>query len=99
MSAVLTLLALDGGLRLVWAGDYADPDPGHQANLYFLVEDRHFVRFDGLVADGVAPNTPLGEAAASAREVTCATSTSANTSPTPICMPTTPGGGAHRCLR
>jgi hypothetical protein len=65
MSAVLTLLALDGGLRLVWAGDYADPDPGHQANLYFLVEDRHFVRLNGLVADAVAPNTPLGQAAAS----------------------------------
>lgn len=64
MSAVLTLLALDGGLRLVWAGDCADPDPGHQAALYFLVEDRHFVRFDGLVAEGVAPNTPLGQAAA-----------------------------------
>ncbi|WP_156296820.1 hypothetical protein [Mycobacterium paragordonae] len=65
MSAVLTLLALDAAMRLVWAGDYADPEPGHQANLYFLVEDRHFVRFDGLVADGVAPNRPLGQAAAS----------------------------------
>ena len=27
MYAVQTLLALDGGLRLVWAGDCADPEP------------------------------------------------------------------------
>ena len=65
MRAVLTLLALDGCLRLVWAGDYADPEPGHQANLYFLVEDRHFVRFAGLVAEGIAPNRPLPATASS----------------------------------
>lgn len=65
MCAVMTLLALDGGLRLVWAGDYADPEPGHQANLHFLVEDRHFVRFDGLVAERVAPNRPLPATASS----------------------------------
>jgi hypothetical protein len=58
MTAVETLLALDGGARLVWAGDEHDPPPG-QSSLYFLVEPRHFVRFAGLVVDGesgIAPN-------------------------------------------
>lgn len=59
MHAVLTLLALDGGLRVVWAGDYADDEPGHDANLYFLIEDRHFVRFAGLVTPDITPNKPL----------------------------------------
>jgi hypothetical protein len=59
MSAVLILLAIDGGLRLVWAGDYADPEPGGSANLYQLTETRHFRRFDGLVGCDVEPNTTL----------------------------------------
>lgn len=99
MSAVLTLLALDGGLRLVWAGDYADPDPGHQANLYLLVKDRHFVRFDGLFADGVAPNTPLGQAAAStAGGYLCNLDKREYLAHTDLRVDP-PGGGAHRCLR
>ena len=57
--AVQTVLALDGGLRLVWAGDYAPEEPGRSANLYFLTEDRHFLRFAGLVNDELTPNTAL----------------------------------------
>lgn len=59
MYAVQTLLALDGGLRLVWAGDYADPEPGGAASLYRLTEPRHFRRLDGLVAGDVEPNIIL----------------------------------------
>ncbi len=59
MYAVQTLLALDGGLRLVWAGDYADPEPGGAASLYRLTEPRHFRRLDGLVAGDVEPNITL----------------------------------------
>jgi len=33
MYAVQTLLALDGGLRLVWAGDCADPEADLDVNL------------------------------------------------------------------
>jgi hypothetical protein len=58
MTAVETLLALDGGARLVWAGDEHEPPPG-QPSLYHLVEPRHFVRFAGLVVhgySGIAPN-------------------------------------------
>jgi hypothetical protein len=44
---------------LVWAGDYADPEPGGSANLYQLTETRHFRRFDGLVGCDVEPNTTL----------------------------------------
>ena len=62
MYAVQTVLALDGGLRLSWAGDYAEPEPGHRANLYFLIEDHHFLRFDGLVCPGVEPNKALPHA-------------------------------------
>ena len=58
MYAVLTLLGLDGGFRLVWAGDYADPQPGCDANLYYQTELRHFLRFEGLVAGDVEPNVP-----------------------------------------
>ncbi|OBJ86075.1 hypothetical protein [Mycobacterium asiaticum] len=57
MSAVQALLALDGGMRLVWAGDCADPD-GHDANVYFGVQERHFVRFAGLVEPDVEANAP-----------------------------------------
>jgi hypothetical protein len=57
--AVQTVLALDGGLRLVWAGDYAEAEPGREANLYFLIEERQFLRFDRLVFPGVEPNTVL----------------------------------------
>ena len=46
MTAVETLLALDGGARLVWAGDYNGDDG---ADLYFSVEEHHFVRFAGLI--------------------------------------------------
>jgi hypothetical protein len=59
MYAVLSLLGLDGGFRLVWAGDHADPPPGREANLYFQTQPPHFLRFDGLVAADVDPNAPL----------------------------------------
>jgi hypothetical protein len=59
MYAVLMLLDLDGGFRLMWAGDYADPQPGCEANLYFQTEPRHFLRFDGLVAADVEPNVAM----------------------------------------
>jgi hypothetical protein len=59
MYAVQVLPALDGGLRLVWAGDYADPEPGHDAGLYWLTEPGHFRRFEGLVAGDVEPNITL----------------------------------------
>ena len=42
MTAVEILLTLDGGARLVWAGDYEDPDDDQDA-LYWLVEPQHFV--------------------------------------------------------
>ncbi|KAA1242145.1 hypothetical protein F0Q45_26395 [Mycobacterium simiae] len=59
MYAVQTVLALDGGARLVWAGDYAAAEPGHRANLYFLIQERHFLRFEGLIGAGVRPNRTL----------------------------------------
>jgi hypothetical protein len=59
MYAVLTLLALDGGFSLVWAGDYAEPQPGGAANLYYQSEPRHFLRFEGLVASDVEANMAL----------------------------------------
>lgn len=60
LSAVETLLALDGGFRLVWAGDYADNEPGHDTNLYWAIQDHQFIRFEGLVdiEMGIEPNTP-----------------------------------------
>ena len=60
LAAVETLLVLDGGSRLVWAGDYAAKEPGRDANLYWLIEPHQFVRFEGLIdptAD-IEPNTP-----------------------------------------
>ena len=59
LAAVETLLALDGGARLVWAGDYASVEPGHDANLYWLIEPHQFVRFEGLIdpAAAIEPNT------------------------------------------
>ena len=57
MYAVQTLLALDGGLGLVWAGDCAEPDL--DVNLYYLTEPRHFLRFAGLVCADVEPNVTL----------------------------------------
>ena len=59
MYAVQALLALDGGLRLVWAGDYGDPQPGRGANFYRLTEPEHLRRFEGLVLDDVEPNATL----------------------------------------
>ena len=59
MRAVEALLRLDGNIRLVWAGDYADEERGRNANLYFLAEPKHFVRFAGLVLDDVAPTATL----------------------------------------
>lgn len=58
--AVETLLALDGGSRLVWAGDYAANEPGLDTNLFWAIEDHQFIRFEGLVDDelGVQANTP-----------------------------------------
>jgi hypothetical protein len=57
MTAVETMLALDGGARLVWAGDEHDSHP-HQPSLYHLVEPQHFVRFAGLVdlEEAITPN-------------------------------------------
>lgn len=49
--AVETLLALDGGSRLVWAGDYADDEPGQDTNLYWAIRPHQFVRFAGLIDD------------------------------------------------
>ena len=52
MTAVETLLALDGGARLAaWPATSTTP-PG-QPSLYFLVEPRHFVRFAGLAVERV----------------------------------------------
>lgn len=58
--AVETLLALDGGSRLVWAGDYADNEPGHDTNLYWAIQDHQFIRFEGLIDPdaGAEPNMP-----------------------------------------
>ncbi len=58
LTAVEILLALDGGSRLVWAGDYADPEAGHGANLYQLSQPAQFVRIAGLVEQHITPNTP-----------------------------------------
>ena len=60
MTAVETLLALDGGARLVWAGDDDEPDID-RPDLYWLVEPHHFVRFAGLIdpTAPVAANTDL----------------------------------------
>ena len=38
MCAVEALLALDGGFRVVWAGEYADDEADQTANLYWLSE-------------------------------------------------------------
>ena len=62
MTAVEILLTLDGGARLVWAGDYEDPDDDQDA-LYWLVEPQHFVCFAGLI-DPDEPVTPNAEAPA-----------------------------------
>lgn len=59
MTAVEILLTLDGGARLVWAGDYEDPDDDQDA-LYWLVEPQHFVCFAGLI-DSDEPVTPNAE--------------------------------------
>jgi hypothetical protein len=59
MRAVEALLRLDGNIRLVWAGDYADDERDQDANLYFLAQPTHFVRFSGLVVDDVAPTATL----------------------------------------
>ena len=55
MRAVELLLTADGGARLVWAGDYAGEEPGSEANLYFSTQERHFVRFEGLVEPEITP--------------------------------------------
>jgi hypothetical protein len=61
MWAVEALLALDGGFRLVWAGEYADDEADQTANLYWLSEPRHFVRFRELICPepGVEANASL----------------------------------------
>jgi hypothetical protein len=61
MRAVEALLSLDGGARLVWAGEYASDEPDYTANLYWLSEPRHFVRFAELILPdpGVEPNATL----------------------------------------
>ena len=54
--AVETLLALDGGGRLVWGGDYDDTDDA----VWCRVRDEHYVRFEGLIdPERCQPNTPL----------------------------------------
>ncbi len=60
LAAVETLLALDGGSRLVWAGDYAPAEPGQDTNLYWAIQPHQFVRFEGLIdhAAGITANTP-----------------------------------------
>lgn len=70
MTAVETLLALDGGARLVWAGDEHDQHP-NRPSLYYLVEPQHFVRFAGLVVDDEA-----GSTAANAQRPVIVTATS-----------------------
>ena len=59
MTAVEILLTLDGGARLVWAGDEDTTDDG-QPGLYWHIEPRHFVRFAGLI-DPDEPVTPNAE--------------------------------------
>jgi hypothetical protein len=58
LTAVHALLARDGGARLVWAGDYADDEPGHDTNLYYLIGPAHFVRFAGLLNSHHPSTTP-----------------------------------------
>jgi hypothetical protein len=65
--AVEILLGLDGGARLVWAGDYAAREPGHDTNLYWAIQPHQFVRFEGLIdpdaditANTPRPTVPLG---------------------------------------
>lgn len=45
VAVVEALLASDGARRLVWAGDYADPEPGTEDNLSCMAQDNP-VRFD-----------------------------------------------------
>lgn len=47
LRAVETLLLLDGGGRLVWAGDHDEPTDG-SLGLYWAVQPHHFVRLPGL---------------------------------------------------
>jgi hypothetical protein len=58
--AVETLLALDGGSRLVWAGDDAANEPGQDTKLYWAIQPHQFVRFEGLIDPeaGIEANTP-----------------------------------------
>jgi hypothetical protein len=58
-------MLIEAAREIVFEQLNIDDDPSHQASLYFLVEDRHFLRFDGLVAEGVAPNRPLPPTASS----------------------------------
>lgn len=60
VGAFETLLIMDGPVRVVWAGDYADPETDadgnplketvegreYEVNLYSLVEDHHYYRPD-----------------------------------------------------
>lgn len=39
VGAFETLLIMDGPVRVVWAGDYADVEPGTDENLYSMVEE------------------------------------------------------------
>jgi hypothetical protein len=73
LAAVESLLALDGGSRLVWAGDYADNEPGHDANLYRMIEPHQFVRFDGLIDPdaNVEPNAPRPAVALGSHTYVC----------------------------
>lgn len=68
MTAVEYLLSLDGGARLVWAGDYADDTAG--SNLYFSVEPSQLVRYAGM-ANGVESNTANPNVAEDRRRYIC----------------------------
>lgn len=47
--ATQILLSLDGPLRLVWAGDYAENATDGSPSVYWSLEERHFIRIAGLI--------------------------------------------------
>lgn len=60
VAAVEAMLALDGARRVVWAGDYADPEPGTEDNLSSMHEGDP-VRFDGAPGFNSADYMPAFE--------------------------------------
>lgn len=73
LAAVETLLALDGGSRIVWAGDYAAKEPSQDTNLYWAIQPHQFVRFEGLINPeaGITANTPRPPMRPGARTYLC----------------------------